>query len=168
MANNSGVVKQETLYSTWLNIYGNVLLTPNICMQITNISHVFFGQLPRKKFPVWTLPLLFAGIVGMIIGSPDSYSDVSEMIFALGVIAAIITVIIIIAYAFSKPLFGLHIVMNSGVTYTFTSDSPDFIEKAHGVLCERFNRPGSETYMTLNFGTGTIVNNPKVAGNINT
>ena len=168
MANDAGSVIQKTLYSTWLNIYGNVLISTNVCMQIRNVSQVFFGELPKKKFPTISfLLLLLSGIAVIAIDHPRKYHEPSP-IFAFAVFALIAATIVFLVYISSKPLFGLHIVMNSGATYTFTSSNSDFIKKAYEVLCERFNQPDDKaTYMTVNFGSGTIVNHPKVAGNIN-
>lgn len=113
-----------------VKIIGNSMSFNQETLQISNISHIWIGEI--KKSYWW-----------LIIGLLTCY--------------AIIGIFFIIHF-FRKNKKTLNICLNSGKVYTLTSKSEEFYNSAFCKLSSIMANQTRSDMITLNFGDGTIVN----------
>ena len=121
--------KTEKFLNPEVKIVGNSLSFNYTTLQISNISHIWIGEI-KKSY--WWL------IIGLLT------------------ITAIIGIFFII-YFFKKNKNTLNICLNSGEIYTLTSKNESFYADAFCELSNIIANELKNNVVTINFGDGTIV-----------
>ncbi|MDR2513604.1 MAG: DUF6232 family protein [Christensenellaceae bacterium] len=142
-----------------VRIEGNIIRCQENFIQISNISQVWTGQLPKKPLPwLWIIALCAAGAVALW-QSPDRFGNPQPVPVLLGLALLIAGIGLGLWTANSnQDLFGLHIEMSSGGTYSFVSSSTFFIQEAFETISEIVRTGKTTENILMNFGSGTIVN----------
>lgn len=112
-----------------VKIHGNTLSFNGIAIQISNISRIWLGEIPKSLW--W----LIFGVLWIPIG--------------IG--------FLLIIYFFKKNKRTFNIQLNSGTILVLTSRQDSFYEQAFCAISECFTNRSSDTMVTINFGNGTVI-----------
>ncbi|MDR3085794.1 MAG: DUF6232 family protein [Christensenellaceae bacterium] len=148
-ADTGKVFKNETV-----SIEGNIIRCQQNFIQISSISQVWTGQLPKTPLPWLGISFLcVTGLLTCVIGRGVAYPTLGGLLLigmGIGVFAW--------SYAKNKDLYGLHIEMSSGHTYTFIAEDAKFVVQAFEALAHIVRTKLTAENILLNFGSGKIVN----------
>jgi len=156
--------KSKVLESAELTVKDNVISFAGTAMQISNVTQVWKGSLPKKSFPAYPV------VVGALLG-------LGALIFGMsgggGIVGLLgLAILGFVAYAIWKhksqmQYYAVHIELNSGRQVSFTSPQLNFIDEAFAVLsniiCE--GNKGNKRY-NINFGSGIIIDQMNDSSNI--
>jgi len=154
MADSKVVFPIKIVRAAILRITGNILLSGDICLQIKNVAQISYGEAKKRVFPAQPFFLLIS--VGALGIGLEPFINKSSL-YLLESVVVIGVIIIIVSYIRQSPTLGVHIVMNTGTTFVFTSKCPSFITTAYETLCKCIDQPGDSSDILLDFGSGTIV-----------
>lgn len=106
---------------TNLHIDHNALIFGQTVIQISNISKIWAGYLPKPSFPFMQVCILLGG--GVI--AVTKYTSLS----VIGLILILVGVYLIFKYISYKLIYTLNIELNSGTVHRFFSEEKQFINK---------------------------------------
>jgi hypothetical protein len=157
LINKNDNKKEKVFKDAEMKITGNIVFCDNnTFIQISNISQVNKGVIPKSKLPL--MPLAFSGGLGFILllfGLTQRDATISAIfgIIILGVVAFVI-------YKNYKEInyYGLIIEITSGGSFSFISDDEKFISKVFNVLGNIIEDGIKGDNVLVNFGSGTIIN----------
>lgn len=140
--------KEKIFKDATLVIRGNIILFSGHFIQISNITQIRKGNIPKDPFP---LAFLLISCILIYLAFIFSFYGIGivVLLFDLGRI-----------YTFFKQVqyYGLSIELNSGNSYFFTSADKSFVGKVFDVLLNIIEDNNSEANYMMNFGNGVIVN----------
>ena len=158
---NNNVGSNTTLINTGLfTIKGNVMTFNTHLLQLSNITRVWTGQLPKK--PLAKLPLIVLIIV-------------CYLFFRFNIIwAAVLTLLVIIylVYSYSKQTIyhGINIEISSAQIYSFICDNENNVKIAFDCLSDCISKRNNNNIYEINMNNGIInkgeINNSKVIGQV--
>jgi len=148
--------KEKIYKDSQLEIYDNIMVygNENNFVQLTNITQVWKGEIPKENLPVG---MLFSGaLIGLVLLIVGLVS--SAILAVIGVI--IFGGIVFLAYHLNSKIiqyYGLNIELNSGRMISFTSSDSKCITGAFNVLGNIIKDGVAHGDTMINFGTGNIV-----------
>ena len=152
--NNSS--NNQVIDTGFFTIKGNILLSDNIFIQMSNITRVWTGQLPKKPLPL--IPVIILIIAGIIL---------FDIKIWLAILAIIIAGIIIFVNVKQTVYHGINIELNSGNIYSFICDDPSYVKKAFDCLSQCiYNKTNYNKYYKINLNNGVINSGVINSGNI--
>lgn len=142
--------KEVKLQTSEITIYKNALLYEDAVVQLSNISQIKIGPMPRKSYQAWA-------IVGAIIGALIFLTSISEN-FKLALIGLVIAgfcaYMLYSVYDANRSLGEyLMLSLNCGTDLLFYCDNPKFLRDIRDVMMECFNE--KEIYK-INFKNNKI------------
>ncbi len=148
---------EETLFeSAVVNLKGNIINCQESFIQISNITQVWTGTLPKKPLPIMTL--FICGALGFVC---FSLIKLSVILSIAGLGLWCVVGIIIYRHNYNPTSYGLNIELNSGHCYSFLSTDHSFISNVFTVLRNIIQDNNTSNNYLINFGTGTIINESK-------
>jgi len=144
---------KQIIRAAILRVKGNVLLSGDICLQIKNIAQISHGEAEKRVFPAQPFFLLISvGLLGIAL---EPFINKSSL-YLLETVVIIGAIILIVSFIRQSPTHGVHIVMNTGTTFIFTSKHSSFVPTAYEALCKYIDQLGKGSEVLLDFGKGTI------------
>ena len=143
--------KDKIFKSARIFVKGNVIITEDCVIQISSISSIWIGDIPKKPLPKWLLAILAILSLGCF------YAGGTFILFGLVLLA--IGGFILYRYYTKSDLFGLVMELNSGKPYSFISTNKVFLQNVLNILSNilKDNKDSKLTY-NINFADGTIIN----------
>lgn len=147
--------KEKVFISSKVNILGNVITCENSFLQISNITQVWEGTIPKPAIPI--IPLIISTLISIICFYFSK--DVELIILILPGVAILVIVLFVFSKYINAPqYYGLNIELTSSNIYSFTSDNKEFINRAYNVLKLIIQTQNTNSNLILNFGDGIILN----------
>ena len=142
---------QNYFEDSLMRVEGNVIISENNLIQITNVTQVWTGPVPKKPLPYFWLAVL--AILGIgAIGLRNVFTVI------VGVLLLAICTVIIYMHFSADAVYALNLELNSGRTYSFFTKRTEFVNKSFEFLTEIFEQNNYTGNYLINFGNGTIVN----------
>ena len=137
-----------------------ISIDDEVLLQISNVSYISIIDPPQKKFRVWTLLLLVAGII------LSAFKDINEQYLFIGILlilGELFYVVIIFIVNSDNGEKYLCINMNSGSSYTIFCKSEQFLKRVIEVIeCCINNHSG--TNVKIDFDNCEVYNSPITIG----
>ena len=129
-----GGEKGKTIETDGFLIQGHLLRWEDVVIQIRNISMVSARAVPTPKFPIWAL---VTALVGFWLFSVNTTLALIVCFIGIGAIALWSA-----RYNKVKEQSCLHILLNSGYTFSLIAQDVDFIKKILEVFTNIFKAAG--------------------------
>lgn len=135
-------------FPTVANIEGNLLFLDNTLIQLSNVSHIYVGRLPKRPLP-WIIVLAFAVAgVGLILTDPYN---------VIGFIAAGVSLLILLLYFLQNNSMALNLALSSGVVASFISPDENFLKEVARTLQNVLSNPDREMAFSIDFVNKSIM-----------
>lgn len=145
--------KEKIYKNSQIEIAENIMTYENSFIQLSNITQVWRGDIPKEELPMGTL--IFFGSIGIImIGMGFAFSGFLAFLGLLLLVA-----VIFIGYRIQmgiKQYYGLNIELSSNRLLSFTSSEKEVITAAFNVLGNIIKDGKTHDASFINFETGSI------------
>lgn len=156
--------KEVKLQTSEITIYENALLYEDAVIQLSNISQIKIGPMPRKSYQAWA-------IVGAIVGAVIFLTSISEnfKLALIGLIVAGFCAYMLYSVYDTNRNLGEYLMLslNCGTDLLFSCDNPKFLRDIRDVMMECFNKKGIYKINFKNNKINYIKDSNLVNGNIN-
>jgi len=135
-------------FPTVVNIEGNLLFLDNTLIQLSSVSHIYIGRLPKKPLP-WAIVLAFAVVgTGLILTEPYNI---------IGFIAAGVSLLILLLYFLQNNSLALNLSLSSGAVASFISPDENFLKEVARTLQNVLSNPDRDMAFNIDFINKSIM-----------
>lgn len=154
-----GNQREKTVKTSNLTVQGHLLRWSDTVLQISNISLITFGNMETPAFPTIGVVLTLLGLLGMSMGSAISLIGLVALCFG-----GFLFYRWYVAWQKSTQCKYLHILTNSGYTYSILFENEAFLRQVLEVFANIFKdgaQEGTNYFIDINNSRiGNVIQNP--------
>lgn len=150
---------REKISTNNFRIEKNIVCFSDLMIQISNISQINIAPIPKKKYNLWLLLIMFLGFPLI------QMSEILQMIGVVLVVVGISYVVYIIIINNNESKY-LNIYLNSGNIYSIICRDTKFLTEVMHVMEYCINNHSSQV-VQIDFQNCKMFNSPVTVGNRN-